>query len=72
VHNTPGFCDELISIYLATDLEPVRRKAHGVEEEHMAIERVRLDDVDALIESGELTDGKSIIGLQLVLRKLGR
>jgi ADP-ribose pyrophosphatase len=72
VRNTPGFCDELVTIYLATDLEPVQRQAHGVEEEHMAIERVRLDDVDALIASGELTDGKSIIGLQLVLRKLGR
>ncbi len=64
-YNSPGFCDEHSYIYLATDLQPAESIAHGVEEEHMTVETVGLDDVPRLIDSGELVDAKSIIGLCL-------
>ena len=71
-YNSPGFCDEHSHIYLATDLEPMESTAHGVEEQHMTVETVSLDDVSGLIASGELVDAKSIIGLCLAREALGR
>jgi 8-oxo-dGTP pyrophosphatase MutT (NUDIX family) len=71
-YNSPGFCDEHSFIYLATDLEPTESTAHGVEEEHMTVETVALDDVPRLIDSGELVDAKSIIGLCLAREALAR
>ena len=69
-YNSPGFCDEHSFIFLATDLEPAESTAHGVEEEHMTVETVALDDVPRLIDSGELVDAKSIIGLCLAREAL--
>ena len=68
-YNAVGFSDELIHVYLATDLADVERTAQGHEEEHMTIERIRLDDVPSLIASGELCDAKSIIGLTLAIQR---
>jgi ADP-ribose pyrophosphatase len=71
-YNSVGFSDEDTIVFLGTDLHPVEAHAHGVEEEYMTVERVALDDVPALIENGELRDAKTIIGLLLALRRLGR
>jgi len=70
--NTPGFCDEHTTVYLATDLEPCESRAHGVEEEHMTVEPVALAEVDALVDAGEICDAKTIIGLCLARRVLAR
>jgi ADP-ribose pyrophosphatase len=69
-YNSAGFSDEYSYVFLGTDLEEDQAAAHGVEEEYMTVERVRLDDVPALIESGELCDAKSIIGLTLARERL--
>ena len=69
-YNSPGFCDEHSQIYLATGLEQAESTAHGVEEQHMTVETVALDDVPELIASGELVDAKSIIGLCLAREAL--
>jgi 8-oxo-dGTP pyrophosphatase MutT (NUDIX family) len=63
--NSPGFTDELTSVFLATDLEVCDRAAVSAEEAAMTIESVALSRVDDLIASGELVDGKSMIGLLL-------
>jgi 8-oxo-dGTP pyrophosphatase MutT (NUDIX family) len=63
--NSPGFTDEYTSVFLATDLEECERAAVSAEEAAMTIESVALSRVDDLIASGELVDGKSIIGLLL-------
>ena len=68
--NSPGFCDERSYIFLALDLEPCESSLQGVEEQHMTIEHVALDDVPRLIAEGELTDAKSIIGLCLAREAL--
>jgi 8-oxo-dGTP pyrophosphatase MutT (NUDIX family) len=70
--NAPGFSDEELHVYLATDLEQVERHAHSIEEEHMTIERIRLDAVPGMIASGELDDAKSIIGLLLARQHRSR
>jgi ADP-ribose pyrophosphatase len=70
-YNTPGFCDEYTHLFLATELTDLGgNQAVGPEEEAMTIERIPLDRVDALIDSGELQDAKSIIGLLLARRLL--
>jgi ADP-ribose pyrophosphatase len=69
--NSPGFCDEHSWVFLARDLHEVDDARQGVEEQHMTIERVRLDDVPRLIRAGELRDAKSIIGLLLARERLG-
>jgi ADP-ribose pyrophosphatase len=62
-YNSPGFSDEETICYLAEDLVERERQAHGVEEEHLTIERVWLGDVEELMAAGDLIDAKSIVGL---------
>jgi ADP-ribose pyrophosphatase len=69
-YNSPGFCDEHTWLYLATDLAAVPEDRQGVEERYMSLEEVALDDVAALIDSGQLIDAKSIIGLSLTRARL--
>jgi ADP-ribose pyrophosphatase len=71
-YNSAGFCDELSHVFLGRGLTPVASAAHGLEEEYMSVERHRLDDVPALIASGELRDAKTIIGLLLALHQRER
>jgi ADP-ribose pyrophosphatase len=68
--NSPGFCDEESFLFLARDLTPTASSAQGVEEQHMTIEHIALDDVPDLVARGELMDAKSIIGLLLARETL--
>lgn len=63
--NSPGFCDEDSTIFLARDLQSCPTDTHGVEEQHMTIEHVALADIPGLITSGAIVDAKTIIGLLL-------
>ncbi len=69
--NSPGFCDEVVHVFAAFDLDATDRDRQGIEEAHMTIERVALDDVPALVATGAIVDAKTIIGLSLVARLLG-
>ena len=71
-HNSPGYCDESVAIYLATDLREVDHDRQGVEEQAMTIERLALDDALALVDAGEVTDAKTVIGLGALARRRGR
>ena len=64
-YNSPGFSDELSHLYLAEDLEAVGRKAAGIEEGHMSVHQIGLEEVPGLIATGEILDAKTIIGLAL-------
>ncbi len=70
--NSPGFCDELSHLYLARGLSGVPRRPDGAEEEWMTVERVSLQEAEAMIDSGEIQDAKTIIGVLLALRRLAR
>jgi ADP-ribose pyrophosphatase len=60
-YSTPGFCNEYLHLYLATDLKPGRLYA----EDTPGIETVRIKprQILNLIRSGEICDSKSIAGL---------
>lgn len=64
--NSPGFCDEVVHVFVAFDLEPCAHDRHGIEETHMTIERVAVEDVPSMIRDGRLTDAKTVIGLSLL------
>ena len=70
-YNSLGFSDELSHVYLGTELTEVPKDLQGVEEQHMTVERIRLDDVPALIATRELVDAKTVIGLLLARERLG-
>ena len=60
---SPGYCTEFIHVFLATDL--VEDPVDGDEDEDISLERMPLSDAVRLIETGEIKDGKSIVGLLL-------
>lgn len=69
-HTAPGYTTELIHLFLATDLEESRLD----QDDDEFIETVILP-FDAALESvmaGEITDGKTMLGLLLTARRLGR
>lgn len=69
--NSPGFCDEHSWVFLARGLREVPHDRQGIEEQHLTIERVPLQDVPARIAAGDITDAKTIIGLLLTRERLG-
>jgi ADP-ribose pyrophosphatase len=60
-HTSPGFCDEIIHLFLASGLTPV---AQCLEEgEHITVERYSLGDCLRMIEGGDIADAKTILGI---------
>jgi ADP-ribose pyrophosphatase len=67
-----GLTDSTLELFVATDLQPVRAQAHGPEEEFMEVVELPLAEALAMVEQGEITDAKTVIGLLLVDRLLDR
>ena len=61
IYSAPGFCDEILYIYLARDLVESRLPAD--DDEDITVERVPLSETDRLIRLGEIQDAKSVAGL---------
>ena len=61
IYTTPGFCNERISIYLATGLTQL--SAHPDEDEFLGLTRMPLAEAVSLCMAGEFQDGKTVIGL---------
>ncbi len=70
-HNSPGFSDENVAIYLATDLHEIDHDRQGIEEEAMTIERMPLAAAYTLIDAGAITDAKTLVGLAALTRRMG-
>jgi len=66
---TPGFCDEKIYIYLATDLR--RCAAHTDEDEFLSVYYRPFDEVVQDVVCGRINDGKTIAGVLIAGKKLG-
>jgi len=61
IHSTPGFCNEVLHIFLATGLED--GKACTDEDEFLSCEKIKIEKLVEMIFKGEITDAKSIIGI---------
>jgi ADP-ribose pyrophosphatase len=68
--NTPGFCDEVTTVYLATDLAVVADDRQGVEERYMTVEEIPFDRFDAMVDDGSIVDAATILGVGLARRRL--
>ena len=66
IYTTPGFCNELLHLYLATGL---KKSIHGQRLEEgelgLTIEIIPLSRSVSMIEQGEIVDGKTICGSML-------
>lgn len=67
----PGFCDEVIHIYLARGLTPAPLQ-RDLDEVITEVRRVPLDEALAMIERGEIRDAKSCYGLFRAAQWRGR
>lgn len=66
IYTTPGFCSEVLHIYMATGLSPLPRGRKLEEgESTMTMKMFPLVDVVKMIEDGELADSKTICGVLL-------
>ena len=71
IYTTPGFCDEVLHIFLATNLKESpsgHRREEG--EFSMTVQPVLLQEALAMVERGEITDGKTIVGLFWIDRRM--
>jgi ADP-ribose pyrophosphatase len=64
IYTTPGFTDERIHLFLADGLEPGAE--HREADEFMELHTLRWSDVLAMIERGEIVDGKTLVSLLFV------
>ena len=71
IHHSPGFCDELGFIFLATELTEVPRRLEGPEEQEMQVAKVPLLEAVEMAISGRITDAKSVAALLAAARKVG-
>ena len=62
-HTSPGFCNEKLYLYLALDFK--RKENNLDDDEFLEIIELKLEDAVSLIESGEIKDSKTIIGILL-------
>jgi len=63
IYTTPGFTDEIIHLYVARDLVPVRQNLDH--DEVLTVERLPFRRALAMIREGGIIDAKSICALML-------
>lgn len=69
IYTTPGFTDEVIRLYLATELEA--GEPNRDRDEFVEVERVPLSTAVAWVMEGRIEDGKSIVTILFAARVLG-
>ena len=67
-YSTPGFCEERLYVYLATELEQAEQRLDH--DEFVEIVYLPLNEAVAMAERGEIEDSKTIIALLLAARKV--
>lgn len=63
VYSTPGFSNEILHIYAATEL--TEGEAHADEDEFISSERIPVNKLVDMVLKHEITDSKTIIGILL-------
>lgn len=65
---TPGFCNEVLHMYLATDLK--KGVANLDEDEFLTVDKIPVAKLMEMIISNEITDAKTIIGVLIAEKYL--
>lgn len=66
---SPGFCEEKMWLYLATDLTETAQRLD--EDEMIEVVRLPIERALQMVTDGEIEDAKTIIGLMLVAPRIG-
>ena len=66
---SPGFCEEKMWVYLATELTETSQRLD--EDEVIEVVRMTLTESLEMISDGEIEDAKTIIGLMLAAPRIG-
>jgi ADP-ribose pyrophosphatase len=66
---SPGFCEEKMWVFLATDLTETEQ--HLEDDEIVEVMRLPFSQALAMITTGEIEDAKTIIGVMLVAPRVG-
>jgi ADP-ribose pyrophosphatase len=66
---SPGFCEEKMWVYLATELSEGKQLLD--DDEILEVVRLPIEDALEMITSGEIQDAKTIIGLMLAAPRVG-
>ncbi len=61
VYLTPGYSNEKIHLFKATDLEACSKKAE--EDENIEVVKIKIEEALLKIHSGEIKDGKTVIAI---------
>ena len=67
IYPSPGYCSEILTIFLATGLKP--GPANPDDQEHLICHRIPLADALALVDSGEIRDAKTQVALMAFARR---
>jgi ADP-ribose pyrophosphatase len=62
-YTTPGFTTEAMHLYLARDLRPIEGYEGAEPDENIEVEEVPVDAALRLAETGQIRDGKTLVGL---------
>ena len=66
---SPGFCEEKMWLYLATDLTETEQRLE--DDELLEVVRIPLERALQMVTDGEIEDAKTIIGLILAAPRIG-
>jgi len=70
IHSTPGFSNEVLHIYMATEL--TEGEAHADEDEFVDCKKYHIKDLVDMIFKNEITDAKTIVGILMVDKLLNK
>ena len=66
---SPGFCEEKMWVYFATDLRETQQQLE--EDEIVEVVRIPFSQALSMITTGEIEDAKTIIGIMLAAPRVG-
>ncbi len=69
-YSSPGFTNEKISFFLAEDL--FKDELEADDDEFIDVELIEFDRLNQMIEDGAIIDGKTVIGVLYILRKMNK
>ncbi len=70
IHTTPGFCNEVIHMYAATEL--TQGDSCTDEDEFLDVEKIHVSKLVDMILNHEITDAKTIIGVMMAEKLLSK
>jgi len=63
-YTSPGFSNEKVYLFLATDLEKGEIKPES--DEYIKVEKYKIEDLMDMVIRGEINDGKTIVAISML------